>query len=120
SPYLSLIRDLNFNPIPSLVSIRTELDKQFGETNVRNIGGGIFKIAPTFDKYFSFDRYYNLHWDLTQSINMDFQAVNNSRVDEPYGIIDTKPKRDTLWRNLLEFGRPTFFQQNASLSYNLP
>ena len=120
SPYLALLRDVNFNLIPSVISVRAEIDRQFGQTNVRNIGGGPFEIPATFDKYFTFDRYYTLHWDLTKSLSLDFQAVNNSRVDEPYGRINTPQKKDTIWQNLIRFGRPTLFHQNASASYTLP
>jgi len=48
------------------------------------------KIPETYDKYFVVDRNYNLRWDLTKSLNFDFRATNNSRVDEPFGRIDTK------------------------------
>ncbi len=120
SPYLALFRDLNFNPIPSLVSVRAEIDRQFGETNIRNIGGGSFSIPATFDKNFTFDRYYTLHWDLTKSISIDFNAINHSRIDEPYGKLNTQEKKDTVWNNLWSFGRPTLFNQEASASYTLP
>jgi hypothetical protein len=32
------------------------------------------KVDTTFDKYFTFDRYYNLRWDLTRSLNIDFSS----------------------------------------------
>lgn len=120
SKYLNLIRDINFNPVPSLIGFRAEANRQFGATRVRNIGGGPFLIPETFDKYFTFDRYYNLRWDLTHSLNIDFSAVTNARIDEPYGHLDTKAKQDTLWRNLWHFGRATTYQQKASATYTLP
>jgi cell surface protein SprA len=120
SRYLSLLRDFNINPIPSLISIRGEVNRQFGATRVRNIGGGPFDIPQTFDKYFTFDRYYNLHWDLTRSLNIDFSAVDNARIDEPFGYINSKEKKDTVLRNLLQFGRTTMFHQTATASYTLP
>ena len=39
------------------------------------------------------DRIYNVRWDLTKSFNFDFKAINNSRVDEPAGRIDTKGEK---------------------------
>jgi cell surface protein SprA len=120
SRYLSLLRDFNINPVPSLISIRGELNRQFGATRVRNIGGGPFEIPQTFDKYFTFDRYYNLHWDLTRSLSLDFSAVDNARIDEPFGYIDTKREKDTVLQNLADFGRTTLFNQTATLSYTVP
>ena len=85
----------------------------------RNVGTS-FKLPETFNKFFYFDRYYSLRWDLTRSMTLDFNAVNNARVDEPFGHIDTKQKKDTVKRNFWSGGRNTHYHQEASLTYNLP
>jgi cell surface protein SprA len=95
SPWLALIRDFNFNYKPSLVSIKADVFRQFGVLRNRNVGTS-FKLPETFNKFFYFDRYYSLRWDLTRSLTLDFNAVNNARVDEPFGHIDTKEKKDTV------------------------
>lgn len=117
--WLDLLRDFNFNLVPSIISFRADLNRQFGATRPRNIGGGPYKIPETYDKYFTFDRYYVLKWDLTRSINIDFAAVNNARVDEPYGRLN-KFGRDSLWQNLLRLGRTTSYRQTTNFTYNLP
>ncbi len=123
SAWYGLVRDLNFNPKPSLLSFRADINRQFGEyvpRIVNSFDNKVERVDTTFDKYFTFDRYYNLRWDLTRSLNIDFSAVNNARVDEPQGRIDTKEKKDTVRRNLLDGGRNTLYQQRAIASYNLP
>ncbi|GAA4302533.1 cell surface protein SprA [Compostibacter hankyongensis] len=120
SKYLDLIRDFNFNYVPSIISLRGEINRQFGATRVRNIGGGPYKIPETYDKYFTFDRYYTLKWDLTRSLTLDFTALNNSRIDEPYGRLNTPSKRDTVFNNLLNLGRTTMYHHTANLTYTLP
>ncbi|MEY3946325.1 MAG: cell surface protein SprA [Bacteroidota bacterium] len=120
SPWLDFIRNVNFNPTPSLIGVRMDSRRQFGAIRPRNIGGGKFKIPETYDKYFVVDRNYNMRWDLTKSINLDFKAVNNSRVDEPFGRLDTKEKRDSVKRNLFKGGRNTLYTQSADLTYNVP
>lgn len=119
SPWLALIRDFNFNYKPSLVSIKADVFRQFGVLRNRNVGTS-FKLPETFNKFFYFDRYYSLRWDLTRSLTLDFNAVNNARVDEPFGHIDTKEKKDTVKRNFWSGGRNTHYHQEASLTYNLP
>ncbi len=119
SPWLSLIRDFNFNYKPSLLSFRADVFRQFGVTRSRNVGTS-FKLPETFDKFFYFDRYYNLRWDLTKSLTLDFNAVNNARVDEPFGHIDTRGKKDSVRSNFLNGGRNTHYHQEATLSYTLP
>ena len=120
SPWLALIRDFNFTPAPSQIAFRADLFRQFGATRPRNIGGGPYKIPETYNKFFTFDRYYILQWNLTQSISIDFQAVNNARVDEPIGRIDSKLKKDSIRENLFKGGRNTQYRQDLTVSYNVP
>ncbi|MGN6163696.1 MAG: cell surface protein SprA, partial [Flavisolibacter sp.] len=119
SPWLALIRDFNFNYRPSLLSFKADVFRQFGVLRNRNVGTS-FKLPETFNKFFYFDRYYALRWDLTRSLTLDFNAVNNARIDEPFGHIDTKEKKDTVRKNFLSGGRNTHYHQEATLSYNLP
>lgn len=121
SPWLSLIRDFNFNYKPSLVSFKADIFRQFGALRSRSVGSGVnYKFPETYDKYFYFDRYYTMRWDLTRSLTLDFNAVNNARVDEPYGRIDSKEEKDSVRTNLLKGGRTTRYHHDASLSYTLP
>lgn len=119
SKWLDIIRDINFNPIPNSLSFSTDFNRQFGEVQVRAIGDEL-PIDPTYNKYFTWDRMYGLKYNPAKSIALDFSAVNNARIDEPYGRLDTKAKKDTLYNNLLHFGRTTRYQQSFSASYNLP
>ncbi|MFN5421968.1 MAG: cell surface protein SprA [bacterium] len=120
TPWLDFIKNVNFNPLPSLIGVRLDTRRQFGAIRPRNVGGGKFKIPETYDKYFIIDRNYNMRWDLTRSLNVDFKAVNNSRVDEPIGRIDSREKMDSLRRNFFKGGRNTMYTQNADITYNIP
>ena len=120
SKWLTFIKDFNFNSIPSQLSFKADVFRQFGATRVRNVGGGPYKIPETYNKYFTFDRYYILQWNLTRSISLDFTATNNARIDEPFGRIDTKEKKDSVRTNLFKGGRNTQYQQQATLTYNVP
>lgn len=118
--WFDLIKDFNFNPIPSQVSFRADVFRQFGVIKPRSVGQDKYVIPETFNKYFTFDRNYILRWSLTHSLNIDYTALNNARIDEPYGRLDTKAKRDTVRRNLFAGGRNTVFTQTVNFSYNVP
>jgi len=119
--WLDLVRDFNFNYVPSLLSFRADITRQFGATRIRNVGGdGTYKLPETFNKYFTFDRYYGVKWDLTKSISIDFNAINNARIDEPMGRLNTEAKRDTMWRNFFKLGRTTNYYHSANVTYTLP
>jgi len=118
--WFDLVKDFNFNPIPSQLSFRADIYRQFGVIKPRSIGGDKYFTPETYDKYFTFDRNYILRWDLTRSLNLDYSALNNARIDEPYGRLDTKEKKDTVERNFFAGGRNTAFTQTINLSYNVP
>lgn len=118
--WFDLVKDFNFNLVPSQLSFRADVNRQFGAIRPRSIGTSKYKIPETYDKYYTFQRNYILRWNITRSLNFDFNAVNNSRIDEPAGRLDTEQKRDTVWRNLLKGGRNTTYTHNANFTYTLP
>lgn len=120
SKWISFIKDINLNYKPSQISVKADVFRQFGAMQPKNVGGGPYKVPESFDKFFTFDRYYVLRWDLTRSINLDFTSTNNARIDEPIGRIDTKVKKDSIRNNFFKGGRNTHFHQEATMTYNFP
>jgi len=120
SKWLSFIKDFNLNYSPTQISFRADVFRQFGALQPKNVGGGPYKIPESYDKYFTFDRYYIVRWDLTKSISLDYNAINYARVDEPVGRIDTKEKKETVRKNFFDGGRNTRFHQDATFTYNFP
>ncbi|MEI8074855.1 MAG: cell surface protein SprA [Bacteroidota bacterium] len=121
--WLSWLRDFNFNLHPSLLSFRADVNRQFGEYVPRIVNtydNKVERVDTTYDKYFTFDRFYNMQWDLARRLNLNFTATNNARVDEPAGRIDSKEKRDSLRGNFFSGGRNTLYQQRASLNWDIP
>jgi len=119
SKWWDVFRDVNFNPVPSLLSFRADATRQFGAFRPRNVGGPKGKLLETYDKYFTFDRLYNLRWDLTRSLNVDFSAINRAWVDEDTGRLDKQEKK-RMWSNFWNGGRTISYQQTANVSYVLP
>jgi cell surface protein SprA len=51
SKWLALVKDFNFNPVPSTFNMRNDLNRVTQETQIRNIDDGSgYKIQPTFFK----------------------------------------------------------------------
>ncbi len=118
--WFDLVKDFNFNLVPSQLSFRADVNRQFGAIRPRSVGANKYSIPETYDKYFTMQRDYIFRWNLTRSINFDLTATNNSRIDEPFGRLDTKEKKDTVRRNFLKGGRNTLYNQTANFSYTLP
>jgi cell surface protein SprA len=118
--WMSIIKDFNINPVPSLFSFRADINRQFGVFRPRNVGVSGYKVPEAYNKFFTFDRRYDLRWEITKALNIDFAAQNNARVDEPFGRIDSKVKKDSVQKNFWKGGRNTLYNQRASANYTLP
>lgn len=120
SKYFDLIKDININFIPSNLRFSTDFNRQFGEQQLRMLGDEEFPIDPTYNKNFTWDRLYGFQYNPFRSLNIDFSATNRARIDEPEGRLDTREKRDSVWRNVQDFGRNIEYSQSASANYNVP
>jgi cell surface protein SprA len=71
-------------------------------------------------KAFDWVRNYSLQWDITSSLKFNYSANAGARLMEPQGLIDTKEKRDSIWRSFGKGGRMNFFDQRFDFTYQIP
>ncbi|MCK7532982.1 MAG: cell surface protein SprA [Marinilabiliales bacterium] len=123
----AIIKDFNFYYLPTSFSFRTDMSRNYQEIKTRNINNPNNIIEPSYNKDFLWNRYYDLKYDLARSIKLEYSAQNTARIDEPYGMVDKQRDRDSyehwkdsVWSNILSFGRNTQFNQNINLTYNIP
>ena len=119
SKWLRLVRDINFYYMPSRLSFRGDVRRMYSETLLRNNSDALILIEPNFNKSFTFDRLYDVKWDLTRNIKIDYTATSNNRIDEPYGAL-TDSVRDVIWTNFKNGGRNTQFHQTTNLNWQVP
>lgn len=118
--YLLWLKEFNITLLPSLVSIRSELDRSFVKTQLRSSDLTTNGIPAQFEKYFLFNRYYDLTWNLTRSLVLTYHSVGNSIIDEPAGDINTQAKRDSIINSLKHLGRLKNYVQDIRATYRLP
>jgi cell surface protein SprA len=118
--YLRLIKDFNFYFLPKQFSFRTDLNRSYLETKMRNTSSVDINLPEMYSKLFTMNRIYNMKYDIARSIKLNFSASNRSVVDEPLGRIDTKEERDSVLNNILDLGRPTEYHHNFDIRYTLP
>ena len=130
---LQLIKDININFLPSSVAVRGDLNRSYIKTQLYNDQFTTQGVTPTYEKRFTFDRNYNLRWNLTKSINLNYTATANALVDDPLGDKNGNPEitrpgftnsreeyRDSLYENLFDFGRLKRYSQDISATYQIP
>lgn len=125
SKWFRIVKDFNFNYMPKMLTFRTDLNKEYQENLLRNKTNALIILEPTFVKRFGWNRDYGFKWDLTQNLKIDYQAHAIALIDEPPGKIDKsqpdyKQKRDSIWENVLNFGRMTNYNQTIDINYIVP
>ena len=130
NPYLKIFQQINFTPLPSRFSFRTDLDRRYNERFLQRVTEpGTLPttagIAGVFYKSFYINRIYDLKWDLTKALILDYTATNRGVIDEGAGqsvgnSAEAVANRAQLWDNLKRGGRTTNFNQTIALTYRLP
>ncbi len=117
---MALIKDINFYPYPNRFGFTTDIDRQYSESKNRNTTGTDIIIIPTFNKSFTMTRLYDLKYDITKALKMDFSATNDSRVIEPEGRIDTEEKKDSVRESFYHLGKTNHYRHMLNVNYNIP
>lgn len=119
SKYMALIRDINFYPYPNKLGFTTDVQRDYASQKNRNITEDDIIIIPTFNKRFIMNRNYDMKYDITKGLKLDFNAMNQERILEPDGEI-TDQTKDTLRREILDRIKTTNYNHSANLNYNIP
>ncbi|MBD5389523.1 cell surface protein SprA [bacterium] len=118
---LALLTDFNFNYVPNQFSFGMDLQRDFTATKLRNkTPEWDILLNPTYYKQFNWNRYYTFGYDITKSISLKYSANANAFLEEPLGLIDTRDKKDSIWRSFLTGGKLRNFDQAVNITYKLP
>ncbi len=130
NPYLKIFQQINFTPLPSRFSFRTDLDRRYNERFLQRVTEpgtlpSTLGIAGVFYKSFYINRIYDLNWAFTKALTLDYTANNRGVIDEGVGrsVGDgavALGNRAQLWENLKRGGRTTNFNQRVAITYRLP
>jgi len=137
-PAFKIIKEINFNPIPSSFSFNTNVNRFISQRRFRLPETPVFEFD---DRIFDWRRRYNLKWDLMKNLKMTFAAENRSIIDElrQIGIAETPEEREWVdekgisrsvdsreqvqnyWKdNLSSGGRNANYNHQIALNYTLP
>lgn len=113
------LKEFNFSFLPSMISFRGDLDRQFNRNILR--GADVFgeNLAPMYEKLFTFNRTYGLRYSPFKSLVIDYTANSQAIIDEPPGDI-TQAAQDSIWKNIQRGGRTRVFNQTIRANYKVP
>lgn len=118
--YLKFISEFNFNPLPTSYGFNTTLERNNQSTTYRFAGDDATQNT-FYNKRFTWDRNYDLSWDLSKGLKFNYDATAKSIIDElnPYTTTEAE-QRSAIKENLRKGGRLKTFNQNMTASYALP
>jgi cell surface protein SprA len=115
SKYLQLLRDLNFNPIPTTIAVNTRINRNFSEQQSRNLVAGLSAQPKLTQRRFLFDWDYTIGLDLTKSISVNFNATN-SYIYDSFGANEELE----IFDKFFTVGRPDHYHQKLNATYKIP
>ncbi len=123
--YLKFFTEFNFNPVPNSYAFNTDVNRQFQTTKFRFTDDTPL-YSTYFNKQFTWDRSYNLKWDMAKSLIFNFNAINLAVIDELPQFNQEgfpTPEEDIkkyMWDNIKKFGRPKNYSHSFNLNWTLP
>jgi cell surface protein SprA len=125
SKSLALVRDFNFYYLPKLLSFRTDMYRDYERKLLRNKSAALIILEPNYTKQWDWNRIYDVKYDFSQSLKLDYSANVNSYVYEPSGGFEKQNSnyesyRDTVWNSIKGFGTINRFNQMANINYAVP
>ena len=120
--YLKWVKEFNFNPIPTRLSFRTEIDRNYNELEFRNVeailsGNMAEDFAAIKNRNFYFGWQYGLGFNFTKSLKLEINSVTRTLNDNmDVNMMDNS----SIFGNVFRAGRPVLYNHKVQLSYKLP
>ena len=128
SKWMQLPKALGLNYLPQTIAFNTDIQRSYYELQERDLENTENPNLPlSFSEQFLWNRDFQLRWDLTKNLHMNFQSATHAEIEEPYTPInkDLYPEQYTAWKDSVKqsirnLGKPLDYQQSFQASYQLP
>ena len=128
SKWFDIIKRFGLNWLPQNISFNSDIIRNYYELQERDMEDLDGSQLPiTFSEQFLWNRDFSIRWDLTRNLHMNFQSATHAEIEEPYTPInkDLYPDqyhawKDSVWTSIKQFGTPLDYNQQFTLSYQLP
>ncbi|MGS2765075.1 T9SS outer membrane translocon Sov/SprA [Sinomicrobium sp. M5D2P9] len=130
SRYWQWLKDFNFNPLPTNISVNSNITRSFNEQRFRSVDlegidpGEQLELPTLQQRNFLFDWQYTINYNITKSLRLNFTASNYNIVRNYY---DKDEDNNTIvreefgiWDGFWNTGDPNRHTQQLQLNYELP
>ncbi len=122
SKYFDLLKDFNFNVLPTSISVSSNITRQYNRQVFRDItlGPNDIRLPALYQRNFLYDWQYGVNYNLTKSLNFTFNSANKrivkNFIDENNNVDNTVD----IWTGLFEVGDPNSHSQQLQVNYEVP
>ncbi|MEW7277341.1 cell surface protein SprA [Aquimarina sp. 2201CG1-2-11] len=122
SKYFDLIKDFNFNLLPTSISVSSNITRQYNKQIFRDItlGPNDIKLPALYQRNFLYDWQYGVNYNLSKSLNFTFTSANKriikNFIDEENNVDNTVD----VWTGFFDIGDPNSHSQQLQVNYEVP
>ena len=128
SKWLNFPKAFGLNYLPQSISFNSEITRNYFELQERDLESLENQNLPlTFNEQFLWNRDFSLRWDFTKNLRFNFQSATHAQIEEPYTPVNKdlyadrySAWKDSVWQSIKNLGTPLDYQQQATVSYQLP
>ena len=101
------------------------MDRNIRKQQLRDKSLGDIIIYPTYERLWHWNRTYDLKYDFSRSLNLEFSAGANTYINEPQIYPDKNTQeweeyKKEVWDQIGSFGTMQRYNQNFRVNYNIP
>ena len=123
--YWKILKDFNFNLLPTSFSFNTDFIRQFHKQKFReaDLGGANIGLEELFRRNYTFDFQYTVNYDITDGLRLNFTAANNNIVRNYFIDDNINGEQDPtldVWDGFFDVGDPNRQFQQLGINYEIP
>lgn len=128
SKWLKPIKDFNLYLKPKSVGFNNTIDRIYQESEIRGNYGAL--TIPQYFKQFNWRRTYNMKYDVTKALKVDFNANNQAFIDEyddeglftriNRGVDYYEDYKREVKNSIRNWGTTTTYDHNVNINYQWP
>lgn len=124
SKWFALVKDFNLYLLPKQIGMRNDINRTYTENLIRNNFDAI--ALPNYTKNFTWVRAYDVKYDITKGLKVDFTANNNALITEPNGRVNKLYQdeyqifKDSVNKSLRSFGTNMQYTHTTNVNLTLP
>ena len=128
SKWMQLPKAIGLNYLPQTIAFNMEMQRLYNELQERDLENTENPNLPlSFSEQFLWNRDFQLRWDLTKNLHLNFQSATHAEIEEPYTPINKSlyPEAYSAWKDSVKqsirnLGTPLDYRQSFKASYQLP